>query len=133
MDLFNTVDKTKDYVNLYSDKFYNKMDSFSRQLTAHDMEHQGMDHQGMEHQGMDHQEMEHQGMEQQDMEQQDDDDVVYYEMPMYFWQGPRVIFVINGWESTDGSSYAIGCFLTLVFGFLLEGLIVGRTYLAKSF
>ena len=62
-----------------------------------------------------------------------DGDVIYYEMPMYFWQGHQVIFVINGWESTDGFSYAIGCLLTLIFGFLLEGLIVFRTYLAKMF
>ena len=62
-----------------------------------------------------------------------DGDVIYYEMPMYFWQGDRVRFFIHGWESTDGSSYGIGWLGTLIFGFLLEGLIVLRTYLAKSF
>mgnify|MGYP001626591225 CR=1 FL=1 len=66
-------------------------------------------------------------------EDNDDDEIIYYEMPMFFWQGEKVIFVIDGLESTDGVSYGIGWLGTVIFGFLLEGLFILRTYLVKYF
>lgn len=54
-------------------------------------------------------------------------------MPMFFWVGTNVTYVIHGLESKDGSSYAFGWFGTLVFGIIVEVFIFSRTYLLKRF
>ena len=54
-------------------------------------------------------------------------------MPMYFFVGTEITYVIKGLESSDGASYALGWFGTFVFAVWIEGLLFSRTYLLKWF
>ena len=52
-------------------------------------------------------------------------------MPMWFWRGYEITYLINGIESSDGDSYALGWFGTFFLALLLEALLFLLTYLTK--
>ena len=52
-------------------------------------------------------------------------------MPMWFWRGYEITYLINGIESSDGASYALGWFGTFFMALLLEALLFLLTYLTK--
>ena len=56
-------------------------------------------------------------------------DMMMMMMPMYFWTGTDLTWLINGWDSTTGGSYFAGLLVTFILGFTIEALTFCRNYL----
>ena len=52
-------------------------------------------------------------------------------MPMWFWTGHNVIFIIHGLESTDAAGYALGWFGPFFLAIILEALLFFLPYATK--
>ena len=50
-------------------------------------------------------------------------------MPMYFWTGNSLTWLINGWDSTTGGSYFLGLLVSFCLGVSIEALTFFRNYM----
>ena len=50
-------------------------------------------------------------------------------MPMYFWSGNSLTWLIHGWDSTTGGSYFAGLLVSFILGFTIEALTYVRNYI----
>ena len=50
-------------------------------------------------------------------------------MPMYFWSGNSLTWLVNGWDSTTGGSYFAGLLVSFILGFTIEALTYFRNYM----
>ena len=53
-------------------------------------------------------------------------------MPMAIWQSYNITYLVDGVESHDGLSYALGWFFTFALAFILEALVFMSTYQTKA-
>jgi len=49
-------------------------------------------------------------------------------MPMHFWKGNNLTWLINGWESSDGGEYFVGLLITFLLAFTVESISYVRNY-----